>query len=395
MKFKHLMLIALALCLCFAVAPVAAVWNGENWVAEDHNALCDKVVFDSWSGNTNCYRDINPSIALQNSIDTHQGTVKFIIRAGYPTLSPSVSISNDLSTDPNETVSVAILPDGEVEYQLAAGNYTAVLDNFNLPDETAHFVIVPGKESFVPFVGQAAGSISKHVVVYTILDATYGATRQDCFDAIWSEWSREKPCKGDYQTRTVTDSLAWDEQIAATYKNIHHDATYTYSIVTGSSFTGYAKPVNSHSDHDFTINGQDYQIVDNSCNGHDGVVKYKKILDHAAYDESVIDVAAHIVHHGAVTHIEYRYITNEAHCDTYGKNLDVTQNVQHIVDSGVTTLFFFDNAQNPGGIFSQGNVLLSPINDPAYGIVKNVYIHYTKDGVDKTINTMEYSQISL
>ena len=152
--------------------------------------------------------------------------------------------------------------------------------------------------------------------------------------------------------------------------------------------------MNSHSDHDFTINGQDYQIVGNSGNGRDGVVKYKKILDHAAYDESVIDVAAHIVHHGAVTHIEYRYITNNAYCDTYGQNLDVTQNIQHVVDLGYTS-FFFDNARNPGGIFSQGNVLLSQINDPAYGIVKNVYIHYTKDGVDKTINTMEYQSITL
>ena len=153
--------VAILAMMLVAVAPVAAAWNGENWVAEDHNVGCDKVVYDAWSGNTNCYRDVNPSIALQNSIDTHQGTVKFIIRAGYSTLSPSVSISNDLSKDSNESVSVDILPDGEVEYQLAAGNYTAVLDNFNLPDETAHFVIVPGKESFVPFVGQAASPAPK------------------------------------------------------------------------------------------------------------------------------------------------------------------------------------------------------------------------------------------
>lgn len=123
--------------------------------------------------------------------------------------------------------------------------------------------------------------------------------------------------------------------------------------------------------------------------GDGGQPEYALVTITEGYSNTVV-FQGHAVGSGGAHKIVYTIIKA-----TYGQNLDVTQNVQHVVDSGVTTFFFFDNAQNPGGIFSQGNVLLSQINDPAYGIVKNVYIHYTKDGVDKTINTMEYSQISL
>ena len=233
MNCKYLITIALALCLCFAVAPVTAIWNGENWVAADHNAGCDKVAFDSQTGNTNCYRDVNPAIALQNSIDTHQGTVKFIVRAGYSTLSPSVSISNDLSTDPNETVSVDILPDGEVEYQLAAGNYTAILDNFNLPDETAHFVIVPGQESFVPFVGQAASPApSAYKPTYKITRATYGAPFSFYVTSATygGSWAAKTFTPGNVDVTSIVNALVKGNglHIAADYNpNQHYNKLFT------------------------------------------------------------------------------------------------------------------------------------------------------------------------
>jgi hypothetical protein len=78
-----------------------------------------------------------------------------------------------------------------------------------------------------------------------------------------------------------------------------------------------------------------------------------------------------------------------------GETIDVTQNVKDVVNGG-TTSFLFDNAHNPGGIWDiSTTTLLSPIKDPAYPIVKNVMIKYSKNGVEKTINTMEYSIINL
>ena len=58
--------------------------------------------------------------------------------------------------------------------------------------------------------------------------------------------------------------------------------------------------------------------------------------------------------------------------------------------------FAFNNAMNPGGIVNvaQDTVLVA-ITDPAVGQVKNVMIKYTLNGVEKTIDTMEYETINL
>jgi hypothetical protein len=78
-----------------------------------------------------------------------------------------------------------------------------------------------------------------------------------------------------------------------------------------------------------------------------------------------------------------------------GETKDVTQNVKDVVSQGVTS-FLFRNDYNPGGIFDvTSTTLLSEIEDPAYPIVKNVMIKYSKNGVEKTINTMEYNIINL
>ena len=79
-----------------------------------------------------------------------------------------------------------------------------------------------------------------------------------------------------------------------------------------------------------------------------------------------------------------------------GETVDVTQNVRSVViDQGIKS-FVFDNSKTPGGIFDKTNTnLLSMINDPAVGIVKNVYIKYTKNGVQKEINLAEYEVINL
>jgi hypothetical protein len=78
-----------------------------------------------------------------------------------------------------------------------------------------------------------------------------------------------------------------------------------------------------------------------------------------------------------------------------GETIDVTQNVKTAVEQGKLS-FLFNNSKQPGGIFDVTTTnLLSQINDPAPGIVKNVMIKYQKNGVENTIHTMEYEVITL
>ena len=78
-----------------------------------------------------------------------------------------------------------------------------------------------------------------------------------------------------------------------------------------------------------------------------------------------------------------------------GTYVTVTQQVQSVIDQGHRSFFLFNNAQNPGGIFGQGNVLLAQIIDPAPGQVKKVHIEYTLNGVNKVIDANEYDVITI
>lgn len=190
MKCTNAMFIAVGiLCLCFAVAPAAAVWNNGNWVSQD---TLDKyrVVHDPATGVDSKYRDVNPAIALSSDPYTVGGKAYGSVRAGYSTLSPEITVTNDLFPDSNQTMVILVQPDGKFEIPawnegvLSPGNYTAVLDNFNLPDETVHFQINAGKDTRFAFIGQAASSAPKVEATPTvkptekihIVSAVYGAT---------------------------------------------------------------------------------------------------------------------------------------------------------------------------------------------------------------------------
>ena len=86
---------------------------------------------------------------------------------------------------------VDVSPDGTFEIPawnngvLSPGNYTATLDNFNLPDETVHFPVVSDRKTFITFIGQATTGLAKVDAIPTptpphgdihILSAVYGAT---------------------------------------------------------------------------------------------------------------------------------------------------------------------------------------------------------------------------
>jgi hypothetical protein len=81
-------------------------------------------------------------------------------------------------------------------------------------------------------------------------------------------------------------------------------------------------------------------------------------------------------------------------CTQYGSMIDVTAQVRAAVDAGHRQMMFFDNAQNPGGLFVEGG-LFAEIEDPAYGIVKDVVINYKLNGVAKQIVTKEYEEIKI
>jgi hypothetical protein len=238
---------------------------------------------------------------------------------------------------------------------------------------------------------------------------------------------------------TVIDVAAWNEQIPAVTHVVRHPAEYQPS---GGQHDVHAKKLtgNTNSAYDFIYNGDKFRITNDNND-----TKFKKVSD--AHDEIVIDVPARTVHHPAVTHVvhhpavshvdakpawdEYKYVgegngdfkkvcqdndrrghddhdehnENECtyvsvatttECQSDGENIDITGNVQSVVNGGTTT-FLFNNARVPGGIFDETTTqLLSPINDPAYGLVKDVVISYTNGcGITNTIQTKEYCTIDI
>ena len=80
-----------------------------------------------------------------------------------------------------------------------------------------------------------------------------------------------------------------------------------------------------------------------------------------------------------------------------GTVIDVTAQLQQVVNSGHLS-FVFRNDYNPGGIFNaDSTVLFAPITDPAYGFVKNVHIEFVGGYTYsvQTIDAHEYDVITL
>ena len=80
-----------------------------------------------------------------------------------------------------------------------------------------------------------------------------------------------------------------------------------------------------------------------------------------------------------------------------GTVIDVTAQLQQVVNSGHLS-FVFRNDYNPGGIFNaDSTALFAPITDPAYGFVKNVHIEFVGGYTYsvQTIDAHEYDVITL
>jgi hypothetical protein len=181
MNSKHVILIALAVIAMMACVPLAsAEWMNGVWYPSDVYANMisgDTVVHNPVTGVDSKYNpDVGSVYDKTQNPNTYSGRVIFIIRSGMATLNPTLTIVNDAM--PNVTKNYDIPDNAVLEIDgLPAGNFTATLDNYNVPDETAHFVIAVSQQepSRVPFVGQAASQAPVHVPVITIERAQYGA----------------------------------------------------------------------------------------------------------------------------------------------------------------------------------------------------------------------------
>jgi hypothetical protein len=178
----------------------------------------------------------------------------------------------------------------------------------------------------------------------------------------------------DAKPRTIIDKATYGKIV----KVIDREATPGTPAQTHTDFEVghvHARQVSGHSGHDFVYRGDKYQITGNS---HDAAfVVYNYYYVRPATVVVFIDVPATPA------------VTEVSHME--GSYIDVTAQVQAVVDSGVTS-FRFNNAMNPGGIVNvDQTVVLAQIDDPAVNIVKDVVIEYN----GQTIETQEYQLINL
>jgi hypothetical protein len=355
----------------------------------------------------------NQYVEIKNDVST---TGQFF---GHIRAATNVSSNEVVVIGPAGQKNVPVDPDGTFEVtNLVPGKYTVyLLDGNGGQFEQSSFTVNAGGVSHLDseILGHAFSATDggKQPDVIVITEATYGAQMLVFHPAVTHQETITDTQAWD---ETVIDVAAYDEQIAAVthvvHHNavthvVHHDAVYSYSIVSGGSlYTGYCKETTGT--YDFAIGSKHYRI--GTGMGYDK--KYFKttvtaaydetVIDTPAYDETVIDVPAHTVHHDAQTHTVHHpaqthiitVIDVPAYTETVGSYATVTTQVQQVIDSGARS-FFFDNAQNPGGIFGEGNVLLSQITDPAPGQVKKVHIEYTINGNPHVIDANEYDVITI
>jgi len=166
MNYKNLILIALALCMCIA-APVAAVWQNGNWIADDE---VPDVVYDSVTGVSSKYVDTNPSIELENDANSYVGFVRGNLKSGQAAEGGTrFLVSNDLN--PNDSHVFNFKSDGLFDDEWVAGNYTVTLPQGtgsaagiyseaagyvgNCHPEVAHVRVVAGQVSYFTFIGNS------------------------------------------------------------------------------------------------------------------------------------------------------------------------------------------------------------------------------------------------
>jgi hypothetical protein len=343
MKNYKFGIIALIFLIALAVAPAMASISDDSYT----NKYVPVSAYDTANLMTyagHVYGNVKSGHVLEG------GEIFFIHRDGAPE---------------NATMTARFTPDGLWDGYLPAGEYNITLPQGtgsaagvytedagfvgNLHPETTHISVVAGKETYFTFIGNSVPTPdSACVPKYTIIEASYGIVH--CSDVrvlvtpatehVWSTWSDDKPWNWNSIPSAHKESKVVEE-------SVWHDGYCHHGWFGWHCHDGYWEPT---------------------------------------------------------SHTEYRYVTEDAHvavykteCQQDGTVIDVTANVQSVVDRGITS-FLFDNRPAEGGIFSaDGSTLLEEISDPAPGIRKHVSITYNAGcgTSDKTIKAMEYEVINL
>ena len=348
MKTTSILILALALCLCF-VLPVSAVGTYYESKYVERNA------FDT-----------------QQPIDKVTGTLKGSVRSGFNLFTNEIGVRNDANPDGVKGTFefYPINPDGTFEIVLIPGSFALMVKDGNGGQpEYSHATIIANT------VSNPEREILGHAVstgddvckpVYNIEKATYGASELRC------------------HMDTVTDVEAYNE-----YRTVDHEHYYIYDRKDFGHWEGQGWNKHWHSE---------WKV---KCTNH---------AEHGeGWHNETSDCKDAYTVYGQWTrtkphHCEYETRTIPAQtrevevCVEYGQVIDVTSNVQNAVAQGYTSFLFSNGHGNYyGGIWDITNTqILSEIEDPAKNIVKNVFIEYSNGcGSERTIKAMEYCTIDL
>ena len=236
-SYKSIAIIALVLMLA-AIPLASAEWMNDAWYPSDVYANMisgDTVVHDPVTGVDSKY---NPNVGskydIQQDPNTYSGSAEVRIRSEMATLNPTMMLVNDAMPDVNKTIEVN--PNAITDITgLPAGNFTLTLDNYNVPDEVAHFKIATGQQepTYVVFIGQAASQPREEVSApvstckdLDILDAFYGGNFAE--GQVWNIVHRiTDHTKYVTATSTVQGLVSNDFlHISADYGSQHYNALF-------------------------------------------------------------------------------------------------------------------------------------------------------------------------
>ena len=318
------------------------------------------VVSPAMAENTYGQVNLHPEINY-----AQQGSPGFVIfyERGVSVQDHNIIVTNDIDPSVNETITIN--PDGNSGLmQFAAGNYTAYLKQGNGDQpEIQHFKAGGGVTTGVTFLGAAIPGSQTVNNVPLIVKSAYGYS--------------------DSFVRHVTNSTSDPSEL----QGVSNVVKFTVITKVGTPGTPAYYTV---------VDAEHHQI--GNCEEYNGNGNYDFKIGNQKYRFDKIGDDIYTYHPAVqgtpnVSHPEWNYDILVID----GTVIDVTAQLQQVVNSGHLS-FVFRNDYNPGGIFNaDSTVLFAPITDPAYGFVKNVHIEFVGGYTYsvQTIDAHEYDVITL
>jgi hypothetical protein len=310
------------------------------------------------------------SFDSQQPIDKMTGILKGSVRCGLNTFTNEVGVRNDAIPDAaNQSFEFyPINPDGTFEITLIPGSFTLYLKDGNGGQpEYSHATIIansisnPEHELLGHAIPPAIGKVVDKIV---ILKATYGMTKI-VIDRAFVPAVPGVPAVTHIVHHAAIPAVPAQPAVPEHFHRVGHDQ---------------GDYENSHGQYHYVGMGHgDYLYIA-------PVSAIPAVPAVPAWNEVIVDAPAipAIPAIPEISHVEGTYV-------------DVTAQVAQMTSTANPhQSFAFNNAMNPGGIVNVAqDTVLVVIADPAPGQVKNVMIKYTLNGVEKTIDTMEYETINL